>query len=349
MMTKGKKIVSRMLSALRVPELSLRAPTVRPRIFLYHGVSPDIPGYGIFNYRKKFLAPEVFRRELAWISRHFIIIPLPLLIERIQNEDRLSPRTAAITFDDGYGNFYEHAFPILKEFSLQATFFITTDLADQKAPLWVDTLEYAIGHARGHALRASSKGKEEIFNIETYGDRMRTDMVLRDRLKKLPRSEAEILLDELVNAAGANLQESFLSSPYRGITWEEAREMERAGMTFAPHTRSHPILSRIPASDAKEEILFSRKRLQEELDAPLDIFAYPNGQPEDITPEIISIIQKAGFRAALTTIPGAIGKNTNPYLLPRITLDDTDSFPAFKNTAAGITHQLRRALDALKK
>jgi len=349
MRKKGKKIVLSALSALRVPELSLRAPTVRPRIFLYHGVSPDIPGYGIFNYRKKFLTPEVFRRELSWISRHFTVIPLSLLIERIKSGDRLPPRAAAITFDDGYRNFYEYAFPILKEFSLHATFFIATDLADQKAPLWVDTLEYAIGHAHGPLLHVFIKGKEETFSIETYGDRIRADMILRDRLKKLPRNEAETALGEIVNAAGANLRESFLASPYRGVTWDEAREMERAGMAFAPHTRSHPILSHMPTSDAEKEINFSKKRLHEELDAPLDIFAYPNGQPEDITPEIVAAIEKAGFRAALTTIPGAIGKNTNPYLLPRITLDGTDSFPAFKNTAAGITHQLRRALDALKK
>lgn len=347
--TKGKKIVLRALSALGVPELSLAASTARPRIFLYHGVSPDIPGYGIFNYRKKFLTPEVFRRELAWISRHFAVVPLFLLIERVRDGNRLPPRAAAITFDDGYRNFYEYAFPILKEFSLPATFFITTDLVDQKTPLWVDTLEYAIGHARGPLLRISNKGKEEIFNVETHGDRVRADMVLRDRLKQIPRNEAEILLGEIVNAARRDLRESFLSSPYHGITWEEAREMEHAGMTFAPHTRSHPILSRIPASGAKEEILFSKKRLHEELDAPLNIFAYPNGQPSDYTPEIVSFIEKAGFRAALTTIPGAIGKNANPYLLPRITLDNTDSFPVFKNTAAGITHELRRALDALKK
>ncbi len=338
-----------MLSALGVPELSLAALTVRPRIFLYHGVSPDIPGYGIFNYRKKFLTPEVFRKELLWISRHFTVIPLSLLIEHIKSGDRLPPRAAAITFDDGYRNFYEYAFPILKEFSLHATFFITTDLADQKAPLWVDTLEYAIGHANRPLLHVFIKGKEEIFSIETYGDRVRADMILRDRLKKLPRNEAETALGEIVNATGADLRESFLSSPYRGVTWEEAREMERAGMAFAPHTRSHPILSRMPLRDAEEEILFSRKKMQEELSNPLDIFAYPNGQPEDITPEIVSVIKKTGFKAALTTTSGVIGKNANPYLLPRITLDGTDSFPAFKNTAAGITHQLRRVLDALKK
>src|SRR3989338_10367301 len=138
MMTKGKKIVSRMLSALGMPELSLRAPTVRPRIFLYHGVSPDIPGYGIFNYRKKFLTPEVFRRELSWISRHFTVIPLSLLIERIKSGDRLPPRAAAITFDDGYRNFYEYAFPILQSLKIPATMFLATDFVFDKKPLWVD-------------------------------------------------------------------------------------------------------------------------------------------------------------------------------------------------------------------
>lgn len=345
----AKTLVFQTFSFLRIPEISLHMRTEAPRIFLYHGVHPWVPGYGIFNYRKKFITPELFRQELLWIKEYFSVIPLSLLIERSNRDSRIPPRAAVLTFDDGYQNNYQYAFPILKEYKLPATFFLTTDLVDGKTPLWVDTLEYAIGHARGPLLRISNKGKEETFSVEAYEDRVQADMVLRDCLKRIPQSEAEILLGKIVNAAGANLQESFLSSPYAGITWEEAREMERAGMAFAPHTRSHPILSRIPVSNAKEEILFSKKRLQEELDAPLNIFAYPNGQPSDYTPEIVSIIQEVGFRAALTTIPGAIGKNAHPYLLPRITLDNTDSFPAFKNTATGITHQLRRALDALKK
>jgi len=342
-------LISRTLSFFRIPELSLLLSPGAPRIFLYHGVSPDVPDYGIFNYRKKFVTPELFRQELLWLSRYFTILPLPLLIERMARREVLPPRAAALTFDDGYRNFYRYAFPILQELSLPATMFLATDLVDGASPLWVDTLEYAIGHAKESAIRIPLRGKEKIFPLSTPKERIQTDLALRDYAKKLPEQEKSALINMIVERTGKDLSQSFRSSPYAGMTWDEAREMEQKGVTFASHTLSHPILTRIPLLDMEKEITASKRRLDDELDHPLPVFAYPNGQEGDFSPYMESILRNAGVQAALTTIPGTLPQKANLYAIPRITLDGTDSFAMCKNTASGITHALRPLAHAFKK
>src|SRR3989344_2870790 len=167
----AKMLVFRTLSFLRIPEISLDMGSDAPRIFLYHGVHPWVPGYGIFNYRKKFISPELFREELGWIKKHFSVISLSRLIERSNPDSRIPPRATAITFDDGYENNYQYAFPILKENKLPATFFLTTDLVDGVSPLWVDTLEFALGHTEIKALDIAFSGGVGRLPTTTYADR----------------------------------------------------------------------------------------------------------------------------------------------------------------------------------
>ena len=344
----AKTLVFQTLSFLRIPEISLHGGSDAPRIFLYHGVHPWVPGYGIFNYRKKFVTPELFRQELLWIKRQFSVIPLSHLIERSNHDSRIPPRAAAITFDDGYENNYQYAFPILKEYKLPATFFLATDLVDGVAPLWFDTLEFALGHAHAGALEVPFPSGIRRFPLATHAERTYADIIIRDAMKKMPGEERKKLLDHIIRATGKNLADSFRSSPYRGMTWEHAREMEEAGMASAPHTRTHPILSRISLSEAKEEILSSRTRLEEELAHPLHVFAYPNGQKEDITDDVVSLVKESGFRAALTTIPRPIRTGEDLYLTPRIAIDGTPHFSVFKNHASGVTHTLRRIRNPFK-
>lgn len=347
MTEKGKRIVFDSLAGFRAPDLFLRL-SGRPRIFLYHGVSPLNTGGGIYNYRRKFVPPELFRRELEWISRHFTITPLPQLVERMQKKEVLPPRIAAITFDDGYHNVYEHAFPILKDLSIPATCFLTTDLVDQKAPLWVDILEYAIGYSPNPTLTVALDGEKEVYKTNTYRERVHTDLILREHLKKRPYKEVRDTLNRIVEETGMNLSSILSSSSYRGMTWNDARDMERSGITFAPHTRSHPILTRVSLEEARDQIVWSKERLEKELESPLSYFAYPNGQADDFSKDISSLVASLGFSSAYTTIPRTVSEGDNIFALPRITLDGTTSFSAFKTTASGLTETLRSLSKAFK-
>ncbi|MBP9757809.1 MAG: polysaccharide deacetylase family protein, partial [Candidatus Pacebacteria bacterium] len=103
-------------------------------IVLYHGVAPEAEGglaampaqaghAGIYNYRGKFIRPDVFERQVAYMNRHYTILPVDEALRRL-DDGTLPDYALAITFDDGYRNFYEHAYPVLKASHTPATMYL---------------------------------------------------------------------------------------------------------------------------------------------------------------------------------------------------------------------------------
>lgn len=80
------------------------------------------------------------------------------------------------------------------------------------------------------------------------------------------------------------------------ITWDQLREMQKAGMTIGSHSRSHPYLTHI-TDPVKlwNEINGSKEKLEKELGVPITEFAYPFGQ---YTPDIVALVKKAGYASA---------------------------------------------------
>lgn len=324
------------------PELALALQ--RPNkgfIVLYHGVAPHVSNYGIYNYRQKFILPENFRAHLSWFKSHFEIVPLSTLIERSLEGVRLPRRHLALTFDDGYENVYRYAFPLLKEYGIPATVFVTTDLVEKRFPLWVDRLEYALGHTKLPKIAIELGGQENSFRLGNLGERIAADVYLRNNFKKIPDSERKTILEKIESGSGTTLASTFETSPYRGLTWDQILAMAENKIEFAPHTTSHPILTRMPLKQAEEEISESYRLLQKRLGNPLPIFAYPNGQAGDFSDETAAILERQGFQAALTTIPGTVNQMSNPFTLPRFSLDGSDDLRFLRLTISGIRKKMQ--------
>lgn len=82
---------------------------VRSCIFAYHSL--DATGSVIS------IAPELFRSQMAWLAEtRTPIVPL--------SEIRNTPGAVALTFDDGFRNFFHHAFPVLEQYRFPATVFV---------------------------------------------------------------------------------------------------------------------------------------------------------------------------------------------------------------------------------
>lgn len=331
---KIKRPIFSLLDFLGFSAAALVLTSRYPRVLLYHGVSPQIPE-GIFNYRKKFISPESFRRQLIWLKGNMRILPLEQLIERWKLQKGLPEKSCAITFDDGYENLHRYAFPILRELAVPATVFATTEFVDQKIPLWVDMLEYAIGNAAKNSIAIKFNGQETVFSLRTKKERHSADSVIREYLKKCPQKEFIRVLEEIIKTTGKDLRVDLEKSPYGALKWEQIREMKKYHIGFGPHSLTHPIFSSIENSRAFREIFQSRKRMTEMINDPLDIFAYPNGQARDFNQNHESMLKDLGFRAALTTIPGVITPSTNPYQIPRFTLDGADDLALFRLTLSG--------------
>ena len=95
-------------------------------ILMYHRIACHGPE-GLARYR---VSPEKFERQLAYLKRHgYASIGLEEWVYALSARDgRLPGRRVCLTFDDGYRDFREHAWPLLKHYGFSATVFLPTGL-----------------------------------------------------------------------------------------------------------------------------------------------------------------------------------------------------------------------------
>lgn len=73
-------------------------------------------------------------------------------------------------------------------------------------------------------------------------------------------------------------------------------------MAIGAHTHSHPILATLSERAARNDIAGQRRRLEDLLQAPVNLFAYPNGKAgHDYGPRHMDIVRSLGFSAAVAT------------------------------------------------
>jgi peptidoglycan/xylan/chitin deacetylase (PgdA/CDA1 family) len=89
-----------------------------------------------------------------------------------------------------------------------------------------------------------------------------------------------------------------------------------AGNWIGAHTCTHPRLSNIPRDRAREEIFSSKKKLEDRFGQPIEHFAYPFGDYDDV---VVELVREAGFKTACTMDRGVNDRTTDPLRLKRWT------------------------------
>jgi len=133
--------------------------------------------------------------------------------------------------------------------------------------------------------------------------------------------------------ASDDSQEIDLKIGERFLSWEEIKEMSRSGVCFGSHGYNHCDLTSLSADTSLQEILLSKELIRENLSGRIRYFSYPYGRYDR---ETQGLVEKAGFEAAFTTIPGTIRPGNDPYALKRILIAPSDSLFDFKKKIAGV-------------
>jgi peptidoglycan/xylan/chitin deacetylase (PgdA/CDA1 family) len=93
--------------------------------------------------------------------------------------------------------------------------------------------------------------------------------------------------------------------------------MKTQGINFGGHSVTHPFVSKLTREQAAWEVTECKRRIEEELQSPADVFAYPNGRQEDFSEWNKNLLRAAGYKAAVTTIWGLNWQTTDPMELRR--------------------------------
>jgi len=110
------------------------------------------------------------------------------------------------------------------------------------------------------------------------------------------------------------------------LTWERMRALDGKGLRFEPHSRTHPELPTVPRDRARQEIVGSKRRLEDELGREAFAFSYPHGAFDD---GLEAIVAEAGFRLAVTDRQGLNRAGGHPLRVRRTMITSRDVTPTY--------------------
>lgn len=329
-------------NALYYSNLTGRGYAGKLLILTYHRVVTEKEKKDEYIQPGMFVTKDDFEMQIKYLMENFKIISFSEALDFWSNGgwDWKEPY-CIITFDDGWLDNYQYAFPILKNNKIPATIFLPTDFIGTDQWFWPDQLGYLLNQFNLSFLAGEKKQIKDsllkqypgLINLQKKNPYEGINALI-EKSKDLTREE----LDEFIRDLSweLNLQ---LPSKRSILNWEEVEEMSHHQISFGSHSCSHRILTKLSESEARHEIEGSFEILQLKKINWVPIFAYPNGNYTDV---IQNKVQTTGFKAAVTTQYGAEEpRNRNYFGLHRINIhhDISSSPPMF---SFHLTEALRR-------
>jgi len=266
-----------------------------------------------------------FDWQIGYFKRHYRTTTLDEVLDLLRRAVPLAEPRVLFTFDDGYIDNYQFAFPVLRRHGVQGVFFLPTAFTGTGRIPWWDTIAYIVKRSQRSTFRLDYPRSQE-FDLTASGIDEGTMRILR--LYTQPEmQDHERFLENLERACESSRPGGETSRCF--LDWNEAREMLAGGMAFGSHTHNHEILSKLPARDQVEELRLSREIMEGELHRKIDTLAYPVGAQETFSSETMDALQQTKYRAAFSFYGG---------------FNRTDSVAAFDIRRCGVERPTRKRL-----
>jgi peptidoglycan/xylan/chitin deacetylase (PgdA/CDA1 family) len=259
----------------------------RGAIILYgHRVASEDLGY------MPGLPPEHFDDQLAYVTRHFEVIPLSELLSCFEERRPIPQQSVVLTFDDGFRDNYEAALPLLEKHRVPATIFAVTGSLSRGDLPWSQRLAYLCRHTE-EAEIAAPWDHGSTLPLSSPSERRAAYSALKTRVGRMAREERERHLASLAGALR-------VAAPTdKMLTWDQARELVAAGVEIGAHTYSHALLAEMTDAEAEWEMRTSRDDIRRELGIERPAFCFPAGS---VTDTLRKRARELGFRGCF--LPG---------------------------------------------
>jgi peptidoglycan/xylan/chitin deacetylase (PgdA/CDA1 family) len=262
-----------------------------------------------------FMRPdEIDKTQFSWqmhlLRKYFNVLPINDALQQLKT-GTLPARAVCITFDDGYADNYTNALPILQENQLPALFFIASGFLNGGI-MWNDTVIETLRNYPHAQLDLTEIGLQQ-YDVSTPQKKQQTAVKIIQGIKYLTDNE-RLTASNYIAKYAQNLPTDLM------MTDRQLQTLHQSGMHIGGHTVSHPILAKLSMENAKQEISDNKHYLENLLGVPMQIFAYPNGKPDqDYLPEQAALVRQIGYQAAVSTQWDVANQNSNLWQLPRFT------------------------------
>jgi peptidoglycan/xylan/chitin deacetylase (PgdA/CDA1 family) len=225
---------------------------------MYHAIAEKDESR-IRAYYRTTTTPRAFATQMEYLHHNGYQTCNPVhAAALLQSDIGKAVKHVVITFDDGYRDFYQEAFPVLNRFGFTATVFLPTAYIGDSAQQF--------------------KGQD-------------------------------------------------------CLTWSEVRELQKYGISFGSHTATHPQLRSLDKDALKEEIVSSKRSIEEKTGCAVDSFAYPYAFPQTET-EFKKVLRELLFRAeyqsGVCTIVGRAKCSSDRFFMERLPMNSFDDTALFQ-------------------
>lgn len=282
----------------------------RLRILCYHGIAASDE----HRWRPAlYMSQYTFARRMRYLrDAGYPVLSLDQAAERRANGTLPSAATV-ITFDDGFKDFYDLAWPTMQSMDLPSTLYVTTYHAIKQTPIFRLALSYLFWKTtqRDVDLRDVEllpSGLRQWFQIFAPDLEYR---IVRHAENNLSDPERMTLLEALYTCFGVDWQLIRDSRLFKIVDAQEIREMAESNVAIELHTHRHRLPNNAHAAFTE---LFENEEILAPLGSSAMHFCYPSGIWSD---DHLPILKAAGIKTATTCDEGLNREDQNPLALKR--------------------------------
>ena len=217
--------------------LWIKRRTVGYAILTYH----DISGGSKSNLSDPMTVDYAsFKQQMNYISDKLDVISIPEIVDRINSNAKVDKLYVGITFDDGFYNQYKLAAPLLEKMSLPATFFITTNYADQLDIPFIEKLKYWVINSKIKVELAYNNNHHGVYDLSDEIEKNKFYKKIMMMISSNNSYETDILVDYLHSIF------IDIKIPRIYMTWEEIRNLnQKSNFTIGAHSVTHAKLKSV--------------------------------------------------------------------------------------------------------
>jgi peptidoglycan/xylan/chitin deacetylase (PgdA/CDA1 family) len=263
------------------------------------------------------ISPQFLERMIVRLrDRGFEIISIDEVWRRLVERD-FGRQFVAFTFDDGYRDNLEHAWPILRKHQVPFALYIATSFPDRLGELWWAALERVV--AKTDRLVLGINDTTRFIECPDTSRKYRAFHEVYWWLRSIPDEDTfRRTVRDICARYGVDLK---APGAELCMDWAEIAQLAADPLcTIGAHTISHCFLSKVADKIARGEIQRSAEIIAASLGKRPEHFAYPYG---DAGRREFAIVGDLGFKTAVTTTPGVLRPRHRDHLtaLPRISVN----------------------------
>jgi len=267
------------------------------------------------------VTPETFRQHIDILQHYFNIVKLADWIRLKAEGKELPSNCCAITFDDGWVDNFEFAFPILKESNVPATIYLVSDMVGKNEVFWPERLTRLINeissHYPQHWLHPELKWLQKDSKNYRFSGKLPTREELSAIIARAKNYSDQEINDRLTHIETVLQIDTGTPLPSL-LNWKQVTEMLSSGLVeIGSHTCHHVRLNEQTSADlTKDEIINSKAEIEKNTGQTAKTFCFPNGDYCSYSLELV----RQNYMAAVTTQSGWNTADTDIHKIRRIAI-----------------------------